>query len=898
MAGNSWITSLVQQSLHHEQVARTLERLEEKWNGPGNLAETIASFPLGPDALIHLLAVSSPSAERVVRDPELLPWLIAPEVADTPRSYGAMLAQMRAGGAQEATDNFRALRLWKGRETTRIALREIIGAPIEETTAELSQLAEICLGVVFKYWREQLRTRFGDPGTDFSALGLGKLGGRELNYSSDIDLIFFYGTEGSVSPRVSVHEWHNRLAESIIKTFSQSDPHGALFRIDLRLRPEGTTGPLTRSFESMENYYAGFGETWERLALIKARRVCGSEELGYEFLRQLQPFVFPRNQTPELLEEIAALKNRIERQTTDELNVKLGRGGIREIEFIAQTLQFIHGARHAFLQETSTLKALRAIDELELLPHADIRTLILAYRFLRRLEHRIQIEAERQTHSIPTDDIERRRLALSLGFASADALMHEFARATEGVREIFSRLVSGSTAMPIASYTFFDDRERAERSFDDLAKASTTFHVAPRTRQIFRKLRPLLLGELKRSADPDATLTAVVRFIEAFGLRSLLYELLVANPKFLELLVRMLDASTFATQLLVRHPEMLEEVTRNEDLDRSLAVNDYLRSLADPIGRKDFAALRAFRQARVLRLILRDVLGLCELRGFFSELSDLLEACTLAALKMVEAHDLTVIAMGKFGGRELTYGSDLDLMFVGQDHRAAQELITALSTSSAEGMIASVDARLRPEGENAPLVGTLDAFVNYYRGRAQFWEIQALTRARPIAGAEAERFLAVADASWREAGRDPELFSKIDTMLNRMRAERKRGTDFENFKTGVGGIVEAEFLVQALQMRMGLREPSMFSVIPKLTDALTREEAGALTQAYLFLRHCETTLRRWENNSASALPAEEGEQAKLARRMKFADRVAWQQRYEESRATIHRIYETRITGSA
>src|SRR2546423_13898501 len=199
------------------------------------------------------------------------------------------------------------------------------------------------------------------------------------------------------------------------------DPEGALFRIDLRLRPEGSAGPLARSLESMENYYAGFGETWERLALIKARGIAGSRELAYEFLRQHQPFIYPNSPTPDLLDEIANIKRRIERDVVGhdalERDVKLGRGGIREIEFVVQTLQFIHGARHAFLQETSTLKALSALAELELIPRNDILDLDRAYRFLRRTEHRLQIEAEQQTHTVPTGPEDLGRLGQSLGFS-------------------------------------------------------------------------------------------------------------------------------------------------------------------------------------------------------------------------------------------------------------------------------------------------------------------------------------------------------------------------------------------------------------------------------------------------------------------------------------------------
>jgi [glutamine synthetase] adenylyltransferase / [glutamine synthetase]-adenylyl-L-tyrosine phosphorylase len=278
------------------------------------------------------------------------------------------------------------------------------------------------------------------------------------------------------------------------------------------------------------------------------------------------------------------------------------------------------------------------------------------------------------------------------------------------------------------------------------------------------------------------------------------------------------------------------------------------------------------------------------LPDLWQEITDLAEACLLAAGTIASANNLTIVAMGKFGGRELTYASDLDLMFVGDDFRAAQNLITALSLPSAEGMIAAVDARLRPEGEKGPLVSSLKAFEAYYRDRAQFWEIQALTRARPVAGPEQENFRAIAHAAWSIAGRDPDLFAKIDAMLGRVRAERGTGNDALDFKTGVGGIVEVEFLVQALQMRNDVRETSVHLAIAKLTGILSSEDVDVLGRSYQFLRRLETILRRRRDTSASSLPADPAEQRKLAISMDFHERETWQQECERARADIHGIY--------
>src|SRR5207253_6677918 len=325
-----WIKSKAEGSLNPVQVETTLSEIASRWDG--SLPDFLHDFPLGEEALIHLLAVSQICAERLQRNPGLLRWLARPEISMSDRGPRRMLAELHGNSESIAAENFRPLRLWKAREMTRIALREVAEASaLDDTTAELSCLAGVCLATVYEECDTRLRARAGAPGTEFTILGMGKLGGRELNHSSDIDLIFLYGEEGQVSSSLSYHEWFNLLGSKIVETFAARSPAGALFRIDLRLRPEGKAGPLARSLESMENYYAGFGETWERLALIKARGICGSRELAYEFLRQHQPFIYPKSPTPDLLDEIAGIKRRIERDIVGQenlgRNVKLGAGG-------------------------------------------------------------------------------------------------------------------------------------------------------------------------------------------------------------------------------------------------------------------------------------------------------------------------------------------------------------------------------------------------------------------------------------------------------------------------------------------------------------------------------------------------------------------------------------------
>lgn len=905
--GNRWIREKAATSLNPSQVETTLVQLGERWPASAPpFVNVVEQFPLGEASLLHLLAVSSICATRLTRNPETLLWLRQPEICLAPRGYAEMLNELGSVAGDAITgQNFAALRFWKGREMTRIALRELANlASLEETTAELSHIAEICVRRVFEHWNGEFRKRYGSPHAEFAILALGKLGGAELNHSSDVDLLFLYSEEGHLTPQFSYHEFFNRLGKKILETFSTRHPEGSLFRVDLRLRPEGSAGPLARSLESMENYYAGFGETWERLALIKACGIAGSRELAYEFLRQHQPFIYPKSPTPDLLDEIANIKRRIERDVVGpdnlERDVKLGRGGIREIEFIVQALQLIHGAQHPFLQEASMLRALRALRELDLLPRDEVLTLDNTYRFLRRVEHRLQIEAEQQTHTVPQEPEPLQRLALSLRFSSVEDFTSALQERMRAVRPIFQRITSETSPNDSGAkigLEIFNDQKHAAKTLADLARRQGSFHIAPRTRQVFSKLRPVLLEWLARAADPDATLNQFVRFVEAYGLRSLLFELLVTNPRLLELLVKTFDASRFAGDLLIRHPQLLEEITRDPAFYQPRSIDENLRRL-ESLGANasKLDPVRAYRRRQLLRIVLRDALGLTDPLAVFNELSDLAEACLLFTTRLLGAEELTIIALGKFGGREISYGADLDVLIVGDDVRSAQNLVVAMTQATAEGNIWVLDARLRPEGEKGPLVCSLESYQSYYAGRAQPWELQVLTRARAVKGPLQSEFIEMAKHVWRNAGQHVDLRARIDNMLERIRRDRGSGSDFLDFKTGFGGIIEAEFLVQALQMRENIWEANWERAVDLLRDhgRLTESEAGKLGHAYGFLRRGEAVLRRYDNKSVSVFPSDPNEQRKLAIRLGYEDFDAFREKYVDARETIHGLYDQHI----
>ena len=327
-------------------------------------------------------------------------------------------------------------------------------------------------------------------------------------------------------------------------------------------------------------------------------------------------------------------------------------------------------------------------------------------------------------------------------------------------------------------------------------------------------------------------------------------------------------------------------------MDENLARLNSLGATANHLD-----PVRAYRQRQFLRIILRDVMGLVQPAGTFVELSDVAEACLVLVAKLLASEQLTIIALGKFGGREISYGADLDVLFVGEDVRAAQNLMIAMAQPTAEGNIWALDSRLRPEGEKGSVVCSLATFELYYAGRAQLWEVQALTRARAVSGPLQNEFIAIAKAAWRRAGQDADLFVKIDDMVERIRRERGSGSDFLDLKTGVGGIIEAEFLVQALQMRADIWEQNWERSVDGLhrSGHLDNAAVAKLKNSYAFLRRCELVLRRYDNRGVSTLPSDPDEQRKFSVRLAYREFGAFRRDYLEARQAIHALYQQQIT---
>jgi len=898
---SSWPRELSAGTFAPRRVEVALERLDQAWTA-ANLAEThpleplLRQFPMGSAGILKLLASSSISTEKLIRDPESLLWLNEPEICQADRTLWQMQVDLaRLKGRLDRFDpEFKILRKFKSRELLRIALREVTtAAPLHQTALEVSLVAEICVKDVMEGWRRKLMEQYGEPQSALCALGMGKLGGRELNYSSDIDLIFVYSEEGQLNRNFSYHQFYNRVVEQVVKTFSESSPAGALFRIDLRLRPEGDCGPLARGVESMENYYAAYGETWERMALAKARCIAGEEELGYEILQRLQPFVYPRHVSPEMLDEIAHTKGRLEREVAGLKNrrrdIKNGWGGIREIEFVVQSIQLLHGSRHPFLQQPSTLKtlnALRSLEHLNLIGKEDARTLETAYHFLRTLEHRLMIEGEQQTHTLPSDAEALGRLAASLEFPDVYAFQTRLAEITDGVRRIFETHFESREPETVPDLTFFQDPELAAKRLRELGEGSQGANLSPRTRRIFRQFEPALVRALGQTVEPDQVLGLFYRYLEAYRMRGTLFELLMQYPKLLGLITRMFDASPALSETVIRFPDLVEAVARSSDLDERLDAAGFGRKLEASISSADEISpldqVRVFRRFQLFRILLRDVMEVATLEDIQMEYTALAEACLTHILHHVGGEELTVVAMGKFGAEELSFGADLDVMLVGNSLDPARKLMSEYGRVSDHGGLDEIDLRLRPEGNAGPAVTSVAAFERYHQGRGQPWEAQALTRARILGGTEAESFRAAVDTVWRRAGQSPDLFPNTHSMLDRIAAERVKGNGFVDFKSGKGGMVAIEFVTQVHQMRAGVWEPNTLRAIGKLREAGVWNAAAAesLAAAYRFLQRCGFVLRRYHNRAISTLPERPEDQIALAKRLGFEGLDDFQRRYQ------------------
>lgn len=860
-----------------------------------------------------------------------------------------------------------SLRMFRKQEMLRIALRDLLHkADLQEIVGELSNLAEVCLQKTRERVDAGLQKRYGRPiiqhanGTStpagFAVIAMGKLGGEELNFSSDVDLMYVYTADGETEGvgasdgvavnRTTNHQYFIKLAERLSAAINEKTEDGFVFRVDLRLRPEGQRGPLAQSLGGYEIYYESWGQTWERSALIKARPVAGDEGLGREFLERITPFVYRKYLDYGAITEIREMKQKINEDVRQKgkthRDVKLGYGGIREIEFVIQALQLIYGGRDRSLREKNALKALHMLSQKGLITYEEHAGLSKAYVFLRNVEHRLQMLDDLQTQTLPSDEHDLRALARRAGYfergREAEALLRDYESHTRKVRAIYDDLFAftgeeGASEAPSREFDLLLDPETPEQEavallarfgFRDPGKAHRDLlllregpafvHQTPRGRKLFNDTFPSLFREIIASPDPDMALNHLESFLAAQGSWETFQSLVKLDASAIKVLIAIFANSEYLSRMLVGRPVLLQNLLESRGAFGNGTNARFAKELSEAMDKagditSKLDALRRFKHQEEIRIGMADLLTDTRIATVSRELSKLAEACLVAALTLAAFETgkrygvpgvlsgLAIIGAGKLGGRELSYGSDLDILFVFSESRAAspppgltvfeyfskiaEKTIAYLSTLTREGFVFRVDTRLRPTGSKGPLVQSVDAFKDYYASRAETWERQALVRTRCVAGDNAVGRLfmeALQDLIYQDADKTA-LARDVLAMRRRMEEELgKESAAHYNIKQGAGGLVDIEFFVQYLQLLHGkrrpwVRVPGTYNALRALKKEklLEENEYRALLRAYLFMRQLESRMRIVSNQATSDLSRDPEKLHPLARRMGYAD---------------------------
>ncbi|WP_020471678.1 bifunctional [glutamate--ammonia ligase]-adenylyl-L-tyrosine phosphorylase/[glutamate--ammonia-ligase] adenylyltransferase [Zavarzinella formosa] len=927
-------------------------------------------------ALVQLIGTSQFFGDVLALDPDFLETATAP-LRGTP-TLDELTETLRQSVNLAGDDNgvLRTIRRFRREQLLRIGVNDIVrDRPLEEITADLSRVADAALIVGWETALRSMCLRYGNPGRA-CVLAFGKLGGGELNYSSDIDLIVVYDEEGRTTGRrpVGHDEFYSRVVSELIRLLSSHTDRGQAYRVDFRLRPEGQRGALAKSLSNTLSYYDTLGRTWERQALIKVRPVAGDLSLGAEFLEAIQPFVYKRFLSFAEINEIKAMKRKIEqkaRQETKGREVKIGAGGIRDIEFTIQFLQLLNGGDTPAVRKRDTLGAMQALEKAGCLTDAEYRGLDDTYRFLRKIEHRLQLLFDLQTHILPESADELRKLALRSGYQTKttgdmpraaepnrggsslgaqkhspldepsvvptldardllvdplDQFLLDYQEKTRLNRTILNHLLH---------LTFADTTEDAEPESDlildpdpdivtvtqvlgkygfrDVAAAwrnmmeltqEQRFLSTRRCRHFLANIAPQLLRAVGSTTDPDQALTNLEQVTASLGGKAVLWELFSFNPPSLKLYVDICD-SPFLAQILINNPGMIDDLLDSLILNRPRELADLRNELTELLKGADApdaveSILHSFQDKEILRITVRDLLRKTDVREVTAELSDVAETLFVEVARRQEvllrerhgdAGPYVILALGKLGGREMSYHSDLDLVLVyaGEGRTAgpksvdhyeyftdlARRIIKTLSNLGPMGRLYAVDMRLRPTGKSGSLVVPLGEFQRYFEAKsAQIWERQSLTRSRVLHGDPA--FATEMMARVRHAAVDIPWTIEVVREIRQMRDRLEHAGTPRSLRRAAGGMTDIEFLVQAMQIRHGQRLPMLcltntWESLACFRDhgLLTPEQHDRLVASYSFHRLAEARLRVLLNRPASEYPESAEELEKFARRMGY-----------------------------
>jgi [glutamine synthetase] adenylyltransferase / [glutamine synthetase]-adenylyl-L-tyrosine phosphorylase len=935
-----------------DRVLVSLERFVAAVRSPLSTATLFERDPESLRVLLEIFSASPHLAEIVIADPEA--WEDIRVGRGRPEKKETLAAALAAeiGGSDDPEIVLMALRRFRRRQLLRIAYGDIVaGQRLETVVAQISHVADCLVAAALATALQGVEQQRGIPrGPDgrpatIAALALGKLGGGELNYSSDIDLVFVHSADGRVDgPKPCTNqEFFERVVQETVRLLSTASPAGGGLRVDLRLRPHGSAGPVSLSLAATLDYVDSLGRTWERQAWVKARPVAGDAALAAQLLGELEPWIYRRWLTRADIGGIKALKRRIERRAaragTDADDVKEGRGGIRDVEFTIQFLQLLAGGDMPAVRSGSTLEAIRRLAAAGSLTDQEREILERTYTLLRTVEHRLQVLSDRQTHLLPRNQTELGRLAVRCGYPAGgegrDQFRRDLAEATELNRRILDHLLhdafpddappepevdlvldpepAADTIHELLGRHHFRDPAAAYRAVDSLAEERVRFLSTRRCRHFLAAIAPRLLAAIGRTPDPDATLATLVAVADSLGGKGLLWELFSFHPPSLDLTVRLCSSSPFLARLLVMNPGMIDELLDSLLIERLPTLAELEAGLAELCrGAVDVRPmLQAFKVSQQLRVGVRDILGKQDAETTTAALTAIAEAA-VPRVVMIEEGRLVerlgepavgggaaageragpvVLALGKFGGREMNYASDLDVVFL-YDHdgaawprrrgqagtsnahffgELAQRTLRVFNEFGPQGRLYEMDSRLRPSGRSGPPATSLAEFARYFAGDgpAAVWERQALVKARVVAASEAaaaEARRIIEGATYGRAWTAAEVES-----IRQMRYRMEEGAKRSNLKRGPGGVVDIEFIVQMLQLVHGGREPAVRGTetlrgLVALHGAglLSGERREFLEQAYRTLRSIEGRLRLLDAADRHDFPAAPDEQRKLA----------------------------------
>lgn len=933
------------QDFYSEQ-ARTLPRAlsDRAMRYAGDFAASLAGLPwqlpAGQRCLAaapRVFALSDFVAHTCLTRPELLGDLIASGDLENPLDPDALTIRLHhAIAAADLTSLKQVLRQTRLRESVRVAWRDLVGqTDLAGVMADLSIGADVLISEALSWLERAAAERYGRPLDERSGqtiglivLGLGKLGGSELNFSSDVDLVFAYPEAGNTTGPHAIdnHTFFTGIGRQLIEVLGSRTADGHVFRVDMRLRPDGESGALALSFDAMEQYYQLHGREWERYALQKARVVAGDQATGERLLDRLRPFVYRRYLDYSAIDAMRDMKALINRELhrKDMMNhIKLGVGGIREIEFIVQVLQLIRGGRKPALQTRSLLSAIQYLTQGGYLTTAIGETLHAAYVFLRNTENRLQMIDDRQTHKLPQDANNRLRLATAMGYDDWDSFVADLDRHRHDVHAHFRQLFkssadhqpdalagvwlgildadSAASALQSAGY---DQPDEVLSLLAGLRQGTAYQAMSSRGRDRLDCLMPHVLEAAGHTDEPLIALSRLVNLIEAIGRRSAYFAQLLENPIALQYIACLCGASPWIAAWISQHPVVLDELIDPDALhalpDRETLAEELRQRLVCTGGDLEAGMdeLREFRHGQMLRVAAADVGPGLAAEETSRRLTDIAEVILEQGLNLAW-HNLepryhpdkrrpaigpyvpgfAVIAYGKLGSQELGYSSDLDLVFLhtdtGPDNtfylRLGQRLIHILTTPTRAGILYETDMRLRPSGRSGPLISSISAFRDYQMERAWTWEHQALVRARPITG-DPDLMMQFNNIR-REVlclPRDPEkLRYEIIEMRDRMSAAQPAHIDaLYNIKHDRGGLIDIEFLVQYWVLRHAHDYPALTASpdnagqLAALTEAglIDPAVAAILTQAYQHYLAAEHKLRLMEHKPL----AEYGQYAETA----------------------------------